>query len=223
MTTVVAVVLALAATGLKDMQDKNVELANKREILKSVGLGDAEDVNTVYDNSIIEMVVNSKGEIIETDAEGNPLIASKIDTKSEGRKPLEKRYLPLYKYKSDKGEFAYIVPMRGAGLWDEIWGVIAISDDFNTVFGASFDHKSETPGLGAEIAGRDFQKQFLGKKLFDEQGNFKSVRVIKGAITQPNHQVDGISGGTITSDGVDEMLYSDINNYLPFFDKLKNK
>src|SRR5690606_12344029 len=109
MTTVVAVVLALAATGLKDMQDKNVELANKREILKSVGLGDVEDVNTVYDNSIVELVVNNKGEIIESDANGQPLIASKIDVKKEKKKPLEERNLPLYKFKSEKGETAYIV------------------------------------------------------------------------------------------------------------------
>jgi len=222
MTFIVAVVLALTASGLKPMQDKNVDLANKREILKSVGLGDAADVEAVYSKAITEYVVNYKGEKIEKDAAGNVLVASKIDVRTESRKPLEERYLPLYKFTADNGEIAYIVPMRGSGLWDEIWGVITLKDDFRTVYGASFDHKSETPGLGAEIATKPFQDQFPGKVIFDDKGNYTSIQVVKGSKTNPEYQVDGISGGTITSDGVSEMLYTDIKDYLPFFDRLKN-
>lgn len=221
MTFIVAVILALAASGLKPMQDKNVDLANKRDILKSVGLGNVADVEAVYSKSITEYVVNYKGESVEKDASGNKLVASKIDVRTESRKPLEERYLPIYKFTSDNNDIVYIVPLRGSGLWDEIWGFVALKDDFKTVFGASFDHKSETPGLGAEIATAAFQAQFPGKVIFDEKGNYTSVEVVKGNKSNPEYQVDGISGGTITSDGVSDMLYSDIKDYLPFFEKLK--
>jgi len=220
MTTIVAVGLALAATGLKEKQDKNVEIATKRDILKSVGLGNAANVEETYAKHIEGIVVNSKGEVITKDEKGNALDAAKVDTKSESKKPADKKLLPLYKFTSDKGEISYIIPLRGVGLWDEIWGFVAIKEDFKTVFGASFDHKAETPGLGAEISTPIFQDQFPGKVLYDENNNFTSVQVVKSK-TNPEYQVDGISGGTMTSNGVTDMLYSDIKDYLPYFDKLK--
>jgi Na+-transporting NADH:ubiquinone oxidoreductase subunit C len=220
MTTIVAVGLALASTGLKEKQDKNVEIATKRDILKSVKLGDAVNVQETYARYIKGIVVNYKGEEITKDAKGNPLDAYKVDTKAESKKPLEERLLPIFKYTADNGEVAYIVPLRGSGLWDEIWGFVAIKDDFKTVFGASFDHKAETPGLGAEISTRMFYDQFPCKVLFDENGNYTSVQVVKSK-TNPEYQVDGISGGTMTSNGVTDMLYEDVKNYLPYFEKLK--
>jgi Na+-transporting NADH:ubiquinone oxidoreductase subunit C len=221
MTAIVAIGLALAATGLKERQDKNVELATKRDILKSVGLGDVADVTAAYTKHIEGIVVNYKGEVLETDANGKPLDASKVDTKSESKKPVEKRLLPLYKFTSETGEVSYIIPLRGSGLWDEIWGFIAIKDDFKTVFGASFDHKAETPGLGAEISTPMFYDQFPGKVIYDEKGNFTSVQVVKGTKNNPEFQVDGISGGTMTSNGVTDMLYEDVKEYLPYFETLK--
>lgn len=221
MTTIVAIGLSLAASGLKERQERNVELAIKRDILKSVGLGQVVDVTGTYARYIQGIVVNYKGEVIEKDEKGNLLDASKIDIKAESKKPLEKRLLPLYKFTSDSGEVSYIIPLRGTGLWDEIWGFIAIKDDFKTVYGASFDHKAETPGLGAEIATPLFQNQFPGKVIFDAQGNYTSVQVVKGPKTNPEYQVDGISGGTMTSNGVNDMLYEDVKAYLPYFEKLK--
>lgn len=221
MTCLVAVGLALAASGLKERQEKNVELAIKGDILESVGLNNVPDITAAYSKHIVGIVVNYKGDVIERDEKGNLLDASKIDIKAESKKPLEQRLLPLYKYTADNGEVAYIIPLRGVGLWDEIWGFIAIKDDLKTVYGASFDHKAETPGLGAEIATPMFYGQFPGKVIFDDQGNFTSVQVVKGMKTNPEYQVDGISGGTMTSNGVNDMLYEDVKAYLPYFEKLK--
>ncbi len=221
MTSIVGAGLALAATGLKPAQDKNVEIATKRDILKSVGLGTVADVEGTYAKYIEGVVVNYNGDIVEKDASGKKIDATLIDTKSESKKPINEKLLPLYKYSNDEGSVFYIIPLRGAGLWDEIWGFVAIKDDFKTVFGASFDHKAETPGLGAEISTPLFQNQFPDKVIFDDKGNYTSIKVVKGAKSNPEYQVDGISGGTITSNGVSDMLYSDIKEYLPYFDKLK--
>jgi len=113
--------------------------------------------------------------------------------------------------------------MRGAGLWDEIWGYVAIEQDYRTVAGVAFDHTAETPGLGAEIKdNKIWCAQFVGKKITDDNGNFKSIGVIKGPIEEEVHQVSAISGATVTSDGVNEMLFQDIKDYLVYFNKQKN-
>ncbi len=115
----------------------------------------------------------------------------------------------------------YIIPLRGKGLWGPIWGFISLEDDLNTVFGAVFDHKAETPGLGAEINRPMFQDPFAGKSIFNGE-EFKSIKVIKGGAGEDNmHGVDGISGGTITSDGVTDMLLERLTMYLPYFNKIK--
>ena len=108
-------------------------------------------------------------------------------------------------------------------MWGPIWGYIALDGDMNTIHGASFGHKSETPGLGAEIETKAFQQQFVGEKIFDASGDFISVKVVKGgAAPQDLHGVDAISGGTITSNGVTEMLQRTLGHYVPFF-KTKQK
>ena len=128
--------------------------------------------------------------------------------------------MPIYISEND-GIKSYIIPLRGKGLWGPIWGYIAIKDDLNTVYGAVFDHKSETPGLGAEINRPFFQDPFIGKTIFEE-GVFTSILVIKGGADEgDNHAVDGISGGTITSDGVSDMLKERLEKYLPYFDRIR--
>ena len=116
--------------------------------------------------------------------------------------------------------------MQGKGLWGNIYGNLALEDDFNTVGGAVFTHDQETPGLGAEIAEKPFQEQFIGKKIFDENGKFTSILVTKGGIkmlpqNMQIHGVDAISGGTITSKGVSAMLKDDLQNYVAFFKNQK--
>ena len=116
------------------------------------------------------------------------------------------------------GQTKYVIPVYGAGLWGGIWGYIALNDDKDTVYGTYFSHASETPGLGAEIATEWFQKSFEGKKTLE--GEAIALGVVKnGKVEKEEYQVDGISGGTITSVGVDTMLKSCLNNYLKFLTK----
>ncbi|HRW22050.1 MAG TPA: NADH:ubiquinone reductase (Na(+)-transporting) subunit C, partial [Bacteroidales bacterium] len=115
----------------------------------------------------------------------------------------------------------YIIPLSGKGLWGPIWGYIALNEDMTTVFGATFSHKSETPGLGAEIETDWYQQKFSEKKIFDENGDFVSIKVVKGGAPPDNiHGVDAISGGTITSNGLEDMLFDCLKLYEPY---LNNK
>ena len=109
--------------------------------------------------------------------------------------------------------------MAGSGLWGPIWGYVALDNDMTTVYGSTFDHKGETPGLGAEIKEEAFQEKFIGKTIFDEQMKYEPIEVVKGGVDMSGemHKVDGISGGTITSKGVGEMLERTLKIYVPYF------
>ena len=196
MVVVVAVLLALASYLLKDRQQRNVALETKQQILKSVKLGlDAETVKDkatylegLYDKHIAETKVTSDSE-----------------------------ELTLYVCTMEDGEKLYIIPVHGTGLWGPVWGYVALKSDFNTIFGTTYDHKGETPGLGAEIATPEFCKQFEGKQIFTN-GVFKSIMVVKGGADPASaNEVDAISGGTITSKAVEEMLFKSIGHYLEYF------
>ncbi|MFC2087108.1 NADH:ubiquinone reductase (Na(+)-transporting) subunit C, partial [Bacteroidota bacterium] len=121
-----------------------------------------------------------------------------------------------------------IIPLRGKGLWGPIWGYVSLEDDYNTVYGAVFDHKTETPGLGAEINTTWFQKPFKGKNIFNQSGEFVGINIYKGGSGAAanagdlKHGVDGISGGTITSKGVEAMIHDNLNLYTAYFNKNKN-
>ncbi|HHS95124.1 MAG TPA: NADH:ubiquinone reductase (Na(+)-transporting) subunit C, partial [Phaeodactylibacter sp.] len=145
-----------------------------------------------------------------------------IDMAKEKKKAEAERIFPIYIY-NNNGKNYYIVALRGNGLWDEIWGYIALDSDLNTILGASFDHKGETPGLGAEIKDNPaFSKNFKGKKIYDERGEYVSVKVVKGGAKKGDlHGVDGISGATVTGDGVSEMLQKGMRYYEAYFKKLK--
>lgn len=215
-----AVILAVAAEGLKPAQQANVALDTKSNILKSLRLDFTErkKIEEAYDASIEEMVVNTSGEVLKDEA------AENIDLKNQINKKPEERKLPLYIYTGEGGKKYYVIPVRGVGLWGPIWGYISLQDDFNTVYGAYFDHKSETPGLGAEIAEKPFQEQFQGKEIMSNQGQFVSVNVVKKTNKSevgPEHRVDAISGGTITSNGTDAMLKNCIAPYVTYFEKIK--
>lgn len=133
-----------------------------------------------------------------------------------------RRQLPVFKCEKD-GLTLYVLPMRGKGLWGPIWGYVALESDLNTIYGAVFDHKTETPGLGAEINQNWFQEPFRTKKIFDDAGQFVSIEVVKGGSDASDvHSVDAISGGTITSKGVEAMVFDCLSAYQPFFEKQRN-
>ena len=215
MVIIVAALLSVTAQKLAPYQDRNIELEKKQNILSSVGVNVIRDQSEEKFSDYIKesLVLNYKGEEIEGEA-------FSIDLAKELKKEIKDQSMPLYISNID-GIRSYIIPLRGKGLWGPIWGYIAIKDDLNTVYGAVFDHKSETPGLGAEINRPFFQDPFVGKTIFEE-GVFTSILVIKGGADEgDNHAVDGISGGTITSDGVSDMLKERLERYLPYFDRIR--
>ena len=198
MVIVVAALLSVAATSLKPMQTRNVELETKQNILKSIGVtGTREEAEVAYSTYIKEEIVLQNGQVEEG------VLASSIDLAKELSKPADQRQYPLF-VADKEGETFYIIPVRGKGLWGPIWGYVALQADGNTIYGATFDHKSETPGLGAEISTSEFQAQFPGLEIM-EGGKFVSIEVRKGDASG-KHQIDGISGGTITSVGLGDML-----------------
>ncbi|NJO24520.1 MAG: NADH:ubiquinone reductase (Na(+)-transporting) subunit C [Bacteroidia bacterium] len=218
MVIVVAVLLAAASIVLGPYQAKNIRLEKMQNILSSISIkttrGEAEKLYKQYVKE--QLVLNNKGELVT-----EKISAFDIDLKKELDKArlgkASEQLFPLFVFDKD-GKLYYVIPVRGKGLWGPIWGYIALEGDLNTVYGASFGHKGETPGLGAEIDTEEFQKQFKGKKIFDEAGNFVSVHLIKGGAAPGDmHGVDAVSGGTITSTGVSEMIQRTINSYLPYF------
>ena len=215
MVIIVAALLSSAAIGLKPFQSKNIEQEKKQNILKSVGVEvSREQAEIDYSNYIKEeLVVNHLGEIQEGSA-------FNIDLSKEVREDVKDQSFPLYVAEVE-GEVRYIIPLRGKGLWGPIWGFISLEKDLNTISAAVFDHKAETPGLGAEINRDFFQDPFTGKTIFDGE-EFKSIKVIKGGAREGDkHGVDGISGGTITSDGVTDMIFERLSKYLPYFKNVK--
>ncbi|HET6245964.1 MAG: NADH:ubiquinone reductase (Na(+)-transporting) subunit C [Bacteroidetes bacterium] len=214
---VVGLLLASAAIGLKPFQSANVRIEKMQDIIGSVGISATPAQAEEKFNSIIkeQLVLTSEGKVVD----GAEYTAFDIDLSKEIKKPHEKRQYPLFIANLDDKKF-FIVPMRGKGLWGPIWGYIALDASMNVfnVYGAKFDHKSETPGLGAEINTTEFQKQFVDKLIFDEGGNYKPIKAIKGGVAAGDmHAVDAISGGTITSNGVNEMIKRTLEIYVPFF------
>ncbi len=218
MVVVVAVLLSFTAITLKPIQQKNIEIEKKQNILSSVNVpNEVTDAVEKYDKFIVKsLIVDAQGNAVEGDA-------FNINLKKEMAKPVKERKLPLLEALLDNGNTYYIIPLRGKGLWGPIWGYISLKDDLKTVYGVTFDHEGETPGLGAEISKHPFQEQFKGKLIFDESGNFTSVTVEKSVKNLTEHQVDAISGGTITSKGVQKMLFDCLSGYLEYFKNIKKE
>ena len=217
MVIIVAAILSFTAITLKPYQKRNIEIEKKQNILTSINIATTADVaEKIYGEKITNSyVINSKGEVVKGDA-------FTVDLKKEHAKPLDKRVMPVFEANLGEAGTKYVIPLRGAGLWGPIWGYIALNDDMNTVYGATFDHAGETPGLGAKIATAEFQAPFKGKTLFDANGDFVSLVVAKaGEKADEIHKVDAISGGTITSKGLQKMLFDDLSGYVEFFNKKK--
>lgn len=215
-----AIVLVLTSETLKPKQEFNLALDQKTNILKSLLIDgkSAQEIEKIYTSQIEEIVVNGDGEVIDGEK------PTGIVMKEEVAKPVKDRKLPVYIFKNRDGSKNYVVPLYGVGLWGPVWGFLSFEKDLNTVKGAYFDHKGETPGLGAEISEKPFQKQFIGKKIKDAKNDFISVNVVKttAKVTYGlEHRVDAISGGTLTSDGTNNMIKNSVSGYLKYFDKIK--
>ena len=217
MVIVVAAILSTVAMSLKPMQKRNADIEKKKSILAAVNIAStAVDAEQIYAEKILKSyVVDIKGNEKEGDA-------FTTDLKKQMAKGSE-RVLPVFECQTDEG-LKYVFPLRGSGLWGPIWGYVALNEDLNTIYGANFDHEGETPGLGAEISTEKFEAQFKNnKKLFNVSGELISIRVTKvGEVAPEEHKVDGISGGTITSKGLEKMLLDDFTNYKEFLKKKKS-
>lgn len=222
MVIIVAAGLAFTAMKLQPLQEKNVRVEKMQNILESIGVEvtfeNAEELYSQYIKE--EFLVNINGEVIEGDA-------FSTDLKTQAKADDEDKKLPIFYAELEDGSKKTIIPLTGKGLWGPIWGYMALDEDYNTIFGAVFDHKAETPGLGADINKDWFELPFKGKKLFDGD-ELISITVHKGgkgaAILANNetHGVDGISGGTITSKGLEDMMKQDwLFNYEAYLKKNK--
>ena len=238
MVILVAAVLSAAAILLQPAQERNVKIEKIQDILRSANIESTpENAEALYAKHIVkEVVITANGEEVGVYANGTfekgDHRAFDIDLKSElkakseiakGKKATEPVF-PLFVAQNDS-EQIYIIPLQGVGLWGPIWGNIALKSDLNTVEGVTFGHKGETPGLGAEISTPVFTVQFPSKTIFNEDGKFTSIQVVKGGVANssidPKHGVDAISGGTITSNGVSDMLENNLENYVPYIQKQK--
>jgi Na+-transporting NADH:ubiquinone oxidoreductase subunit C len=196
MVVVVAAVLAIAAMVLGPVQSLNIERETKGALLASVGMTvPTAEIEKAYADYITELTVDGP----------------------DGAK------LPIYE-STAHGKHLFRLPVSGSGLWGPVWGYVALEGDWNTISGVVFDHKGETPGLGAEIAAPIFEDQFKGKKLF-EGSELVSITVLKGsgASRGNDHAVDAISGGTITSRAVENMIRATLEKYLPYIEQQRNK
>jgi len=222
MTVVVALLLAGSKVVLDPIAKKNEDIFNKRQILEAIAvplekagkpLADLtnEEVLGIFDKQVEQAVVMADGELVE----GKKAI--EVDMAKERKEPENLREYPVYEVALD-GKSYYIFSVRGTGLWDAIWGNIALQEDMNTVAGVSFDHAGETPGLGAEIKDNaKWKSQFVGKKIY-KGDKYVSINVRKGGAIDKAHEVDGLSGATVTADGVTDMLYSGLKAYEPYME-----
>jgi len=222
MVLVVASSLAFTASSLKDKQNENVRKEKMQNILSTIGIStDRDKAEGLYNQYIKQELA-----LIKDGSNDETVNAFKIEMATETKKPLEQQRFPLYIAEVEEAKY-YIVPLRGVGLWDAIWGYIALEGDMTTIKGAVFDHKGETAGLGAEITQDWFQERFVGEKVFDTKGNLVGINVSKTNndpkdLDKDDHEVDAISGATITGDGVTDMILERLTHYLPYLQAKEN-
>lgn len=221
LTVVCGGLLALASEGLKDRQQANIALEQKKNILGTVMVVDKNtNIEGEYAKKVKSFVVDSKGNVIEG------VNAADVVVLAEYKKPADQRKLPVYEFRNesnpDKIDFV-VLPVFGFGLWDNIWGFVALQEDMNTIQGVSFQHKAETPGLGARIDSKDIQDRYKGKSIYDG-ATLVAVTMMKGEgvdYSDDMHKVDGMSGATLTAKGVNTMLSGYLSLYENYLKRVK--
>ena len=220
MVVVVASVLAFTASSLKDLQQENVRKEKMQNVLATIGIEiDRDGAEALFNKHITyQLALRNDGTVDES---VDPFSGIKLALELK-KEPTQQRF-PLY-LADVEGASYYIIPLRGAGLWDAIWGYIALESDRNTIKGAVFDHKAETAGLGAEITQQWFMDRFVGEKVFDNVGKLVGISVSKTNndpkdLDKNDHEVDAISGATITGDGVSDMIIERLTHYQPYLEQ----
>jgi len=221
MVLLVGTLLAFIYMALKPKQNENIANDTRKQILSSLHIAAPSDdaVKETYEQYIIQdLLVDKDGNIVDSARN----VAFNVEMKKNVK--LADRQLPVMKCKLDDGSVKYVLPVYGAGLWGPIWGYIAVNDDGNTIYGANFSHEGETPGLGARIAEQPFQDEFKDKHLF-VGGEFKSVAVLKKGQKATNgaEQIDALTGATITSRGVSDMMADCLAPYESFLKRLQGE
>ena len=223
MVFVVATVLAFTSQSLKDLQSENVRKEKMQNILSTVGITTDRDGAEELFNKYIEdqLAIQNDGSI-----DASVDVFNNVKLSLELKKNPEDQDFPLYVANIESEKY-YIIPIRGNGLWNAIYGYISIKEDLNTIKGIVFDHIGETAGLGAEITQDWFIERFVDEKLFDINNNLVGIKVSK-TNNDPNntdkndHEVDAISGATITGDGVTDMIKERLEHYIPYFNTLRS-
>lgn len=222
LVVIVAFLLVFVSSLLKPTQAKNVAIDKKKQILSALnvrGLAGTEEIEAKYNELIVaDMIVKSDGSV-QKEGTSKENDGFKVDNKA-----ITPDNLPVYVCSID-GATKYVVPMTGRGLWGGLWGYVAINEDLQTVYGAYFSHESETAGLGALIAEQKFQEQFNGKHLFaDGNQDEIALTVVKSGKVEPGKedtQVDGITGATLTSNGVADMVRLGLQQYTGYFKSIQ--
>jgi Na+-transporting NADH:ubiquinone oxidoreductase subunit C len=218
-TVVCGGLLAFASISLKDKQDANIALEQKKNILSSVlTLEEGTNIVDLYSKQVKGFVIDYNGNVKQGMKPEDVVVAG------EYKKKPQDRLLPVYEFRSQtdstKVEYA-VMPVYGYGLWNNIWGFVAVKSDFNTIQGVKFQHAGETPGLGARIESEEVQERFKGKTIFDN-GALTSVAIQKGEghdYSKDPHKVDGMSGATLTGKGVNNMLKDYLASYENYLKK----
>ncbi|MBQ6080197.1 MAG: NADH:ubiquinone reductase (Na(+)-transporting) subunit C [Muribaculaceae bacterium] len=221
MVLIVGTVLAFIYMALKPKQNENIANDTRKQILSTLHIAAPDDsqVKETYERYITQdLLVDTEGNIVDSAKN----VAFDVKMSKNVKLPVAERQYPVMKCTLDDGSVKYVIPAYGAGLWGPIWGYIAVNDDGNTIYGANFSHEGETPGLGARITEQSFQDEFVDKHLFID-GVFKSVAVLKRGQKATNgaEQIDALTGATITSRGVSDMLAACLAPYEPFLKKLQ--
>lgn len=230
MVMVVGSLLAFLASSLKPNIKENERIEKQQNILYAMGVNENDETSAKFVSTDVagqEFAKYIKKQVVIVgDKINEDENAYLIDVKKEKdrAKNGETRRLPLFVGEKD-GKTFYVAPIRGKGLWDAIWGYVAMDENM-VVQGAYFDHKGETPGLGSNIKERFFMDDFIGEHLLTESGEFKGITVAKGNNDPKNedktdYEVDALAGATITGDGVSAMIKGDLALYVPYFKSLK--
>jgi Na+-transporting NADH:ubiquinone oxidoreductase subunit C len=220
MVIVVGLILALLYMGLKPMQEENVRREKMQNILAAINVHVPRDeAPTKYETMIVETyLLDPEGRRVDDDKDAFELNALRqFRLWRSGEVATADMRFPVFK--AMRGDTSlFVAPVVGNGLWGPVWGYLSLLEDGVTVYGSTFDHKGETPGLGAEISTRWFQERFRNKRIVNDKGSYVGVRVVKpGQAEGDPHAVDGITGGTITSNGVDEMIVRTMEVYHMYF------